>query len=99
MNEFKHSPISFPAMKEEKEERISICDALVLTSVVLGFSKQQEIVLQDPYLFRYHFLKGNSEAGKKVFLRLLAGNLGMHEPRLKWWGCLGGDCGSPSSVK
>lgn len=39
MNEFKHSPISFPAMKEEKEERICICDALVLTSVVLGFSK------------------------------------------------------------
>lgn len=69
MNEFKQSPISFPAIKEEKEERICICDALVLTSVVQGFSKHQEIVLKDPYLFHYHLLKGNSEAVKKVFLR------------------------------
>lgn len=46
MNEFKQSLISIPAISEEKEERICIFDALVLTSVVAqGFSKQQEIVL------------------------------------------------------
>lgn len=46
MNEFKQSLISFPAISEEKEERICTFDALVLTSVVVqGFSKQQEIVL------------------------------------------------------
>jgi len=45
-NEFKHSLISFPAIKEEKEETICICDALILASVVVqGFSKQEEIVL------------------------------------------------------
>lgn len=45
VSEFKHSLISFPAIKE-KEERICVCDALVLTSVVIQrFPNQQETVL------------------------------------------------------
>lgn len=93
VNELKHRVIPFPAIKKEKEERFCIRDVPVLTSVVVqGFSKQKEIVLQDPYLFHSDLLKGNSEAVQKFFLRywlVIWERLG--------WSCLSGDCSSPFS--
>lgn len=81
-----------------KGESIPNCDALVLTSVVVqGFFQAARNSLLGSLSVSLRFLKGNSEAVKKAFLRSRVGNLGMHEPQLKCQSCLGGNCSSPSA--
>lgn len=89
--------ISFPAIKKEKEDWFCIRDAPVLTSVVVqGFSRQKES-LAGPLFVSFSPSERQQWSSKKSLPEILVGNLGMHEPRVKCWSCLSGDCSSPFS--